>query len=112
MTIYQITEDKLEKVAPTTFAAEGIRERADLQRLLREQIEVISPNTLVVATITLGDTVLEGLPKGRAIFGMVKYLCDAGVDPEEIHAVITWKKNSASNVTATPRSTCEFLVIL
>jgi len=44
-------------------------------------------------TIVLGDTVLERLPKSRAIFGMVRHLCDSGVDPEEIRAVIPWKKN-------------------
>ena len=49
MSIYHIQDDRLEAVAPTTFAAEGIKERGGLQRLLREQIEIISPNTLVVA---------------------------------------------------------------
>ena len=49
MTIYHIQSDKLEAVTQTTFAAEGIKERGGLQRLLREQIEIISPNTLVVA---------------------------------------------------------------
>lgn len=44
--------------------------------------------------ITLGEASIEKLPKGRAIFHMVKYLCDSGVDPEEIWAQITWKKNS------------------
>jgi hypothetical protein len=49
MAIYQITDDKLEAVPATTFAEEGIKERDDLQRLLREQIGVISANTLVIA---------------------------------------------------------------
>jgi len=43
-------------------------------------------------TVVLGGAVLERLPKSRAIFSMVKYLCNAGVDPEEIRAAITWKK--------------------
>lgn len=33
----------------TTFQAEGIRERDDLQRILRNQVEVISPDTMVIA---------------------------------------------------------------
>ena len=49
MAIYEITPDKLEKVPETNFATEGIKERDDLQRLLREQIEVLSPDTLVVS---------------------------------------------------------------
>ena len=44
-------------------------------------------------TIILGNSVLEGLPKARAIFAMVKYLCDSGVEPEEIQSIITWKRN-------------------
>ena len=49
MTIFHIQNDNLLKVTPTTFAAEGIKERDDLQRLLRNQIGIISPNTMVVA---------------------------------------------------------------
>ncbi len=49
MAIYQITNNHLSKIVETTFAGEGIKERSDLQRLLRSQIEVISPNTLVIA---------------------------------------------------------------
>lgn len=49
MAIFRIDSDKLTPVAETNFAAEKIMERGDLQRLLRSQIEVISPNTLVIA---------------------------------------------------------------
>ncbi|MFC1536856.1 hypothetical protein ACFL48_03450 [Pseudomonadota bacterium] len=49
MAIYEITSERLEKVAETNFASEGIKEREDLQRLLRHQIDVISPNTLVIS---------------------------------------------------------------
>lgn len=49
MAIYEITNDKLLKLPETTFATEGIKERNDLQRLLREQIEILSPDTLVVS---------------------------------------------------------------
>lgn len=49
MPIYEITPTVIRKISETSFAAAGIKERGDLQRLLRDQIEVISPETLVVA---------------------------------------------------------------
>lgn len=49
MAIYELKPDKLVKVSETSFSNENIKERVDLQRLLREQIEVISPNTLIIA---------------------------------------------------------------
>jgi hypothetical protein len=49
MAIYQITDDEIKTITRTTFSAAGLKEREDLQRLLKHQIEIISPNTLVVA---------------------------------------------------------------
>lgn len=49
MAIYQITDDEIKTITRTTFSATGLKEREDLQRLLKHQIEIISPNTLVVA---------------------------------------------------------------
>ena len=49
MPIYEITSERIEKIQETTFSQVGIRERADLQRLLRGQIDVIAPETLVVS---------------------------------------------------------------
>lgn len=49
MPIFEVTADAIRKIEETTFSAVGIRERADLQRLLRKQIDIISPETLVVA---------------------------------------------------------------
>jgi uncharacterized protein DUF4268 len=49
MAIYQITADSIERIEETTFQAAGLRERADLQRLLRTQIDVIAPDTMVLA---------------------------------------------------------------
>lgn len=40
---------KLDKVSPTTFAAEKLWERRHIQRLLRDAIETIAPDTYVVA---------------------------------------------------------------
>jgi hypothetical protein len=49
MALYEITTNSLNKIEETSFDLAGVRERFDLQRLLRSQIEVIAPNTLVVA---------------------------------------------------------------
>lgn len=49
MPVYRVTSDHLDELPQTTFEEVGIKERAGLQRLLREQIEVISPDTLVIA---------------------------------------------------------------
>jgi hypothetical protein len=47
--IFELTKNSLVPVATTTFAAEHIRERYDLQRVLRDNIGAIAPETLVLA---------------------------------------------------------------
>jgi hypothetical protein len=49
MAIFELGSDLIRKLEETTFSAVGIRERADLQRLLRTRIDTISPDTLVIA---------------------------------------------------------------
>ena len=49
MAIYEIQSDCFGRLEETSFCAAGIRERADLQRLLRNNIGVISPDTLVIS---------------------------------------------------------------
>lgn len=50
MPLFEMSEHGgLEAVQPTTFAAEHVLERADLQRALRARIEVIGEDLLVVA---------------------------------------------------------------
>jgi len=49
MAIYEISADKFRKIDETSFSSAGLRERQDLQRLLRSQIEIVSPDTLVIA---------------------------------------------------------------
>ncbi len=48
MTIYEITSDQIKKLDETTLSKAGIKEREDLQRLLRENIGVIAPDTFVL----------------------------------------------------------------
>ncbi len=50
MALFELTPERsLEVVRKTTFAAEGVLERSDLQAALRDNIGVIDPDLLVVA---------------------------------------------------------------
>jgi hypothetical protein len=49
MSLYRISSDKLESVPRTTFAAESLLERKDLQRLLRKDISPIGDDLMVIA---------------------------------------------------------------
>src|SRR5688572_364872 len=49
MALYEIAAESLNKIQETSFDLAGVRERLDLQRLLRNQIDVIAPDTLVIA---------------------------------------------------------------
>jgi hypothetical protein len=49
MAIFQPIKGKLVAIEATTFSAAGLKERADIQQLLKQQIEILSPDTLVIA---------------------------------------------------------------
>lgn len=49
MTLFRVTPDKLEPAAQTTFAAENLLERRDLQRLLRCDISPVGADLMVIA---------------------------------------------------------------
>ncbi|MGB6060242.1 MAG: hypothetical protein WBG27_00960 [Candidatus Aquilonibacter sp.] len=49
MPIYEFGPNSIARVEATTFAAIGLLERHDIQRLLREDIGVIAPDTMVIA---------------------------------------------------------------
>ena len=51
MAIYKMVgnKERLDKVAPTTFGQEGVLERSDLQRILRDQPEVLEEGLLIIA---------------------------------------------------------------
>ena len=49
MTLYELTKTAITALDQTTFATQDINERLDIQRLLRQHIEVIAPDTLVIA---------------------------------------------------------------
>ena len=49
MPIYELRPDEIHPASPTTFEAEGIKERADLQRLLKQRIDCLEEGLLVLA---------------------------------------------------------------
>ena len=49
MALYELNTDGITKLEETTFISQGLREREDIQRLLKERIEVIAPGTLILA---------------------------------------------------------------
>ncbi|MEM1424747.1 MAG: hypothetical protein AAGH64_12195, partial [Planctomycetota bacterium] len=49
MPVYELTADSIVPLARSTFREANLRERDDLQRLLRDRIDVIAPGCLVLA---------------------------------------------------------------
>lgn len=49
MAIYEVAPNKFRKIEETSFSDVDLKERQDLQRLLRGQIDVVCPDTLVIA---------------------------------------------------------------
>lgn len=49
MPIYEFTSTHIQPLEETSFNLAGIQERRDLQRLLREHVDVISPETIVIS---------------------------------------------------------------
>ena len=49
MPIFRLTRDVLEALPESSFKAQGIKERGDLQRLLRASIDVVASDVLVIA---------------------------------------------------------------
>jgi len=49
MPLYEVTEEGLERRPPAAFATLGMYERADLQRLLRDDISALDEDLFVIA---------------------------------------------------------------
>jgi len=49
LAIFDITNSAFQPLAGTTFEQERFRERNDLQRLLRDNIAILIPDTLIIA---------------------------------------------------------------
>jgi hypothetical protein len=49
MALHELSPTGLSPVAPVAFSDVGVRERADLQRVLRDKIEIIAPGVLIIS---------------------------------------------------------------
>ncbi len=49
MSIYRVADNEIVEIDKTTFERQGMKETADLQNMLKQKIEVLCPDTLVVA---------------------------------------------------------------
>ena len=49
MAIYEITKASIIRLEETTFADHSLHERFDLQRLLSQSVDIIAPETLIIA---------------------------------------------------------------
>lgn len=81
----------VQQVIPLPEAEEyqvRIRDKARKERAQRKQ----SRDTTKY-DVTAGNETFSRLPKRRAMYQVVRHLCDSGVDPEEIRSTITWKRN-------------------
>ena len=49
MAIFEVCQDAIKPIEPTSFGAAQLKERSDLQRLLRDQIDVVAREVLVIS---------------------------------------------------------------
>src|SRR5689334_4066192 len=49
MSLFRLTSQAIEKLSATSFANRGVRERDDLQRLLKANIDVVAEDVLIIA---------------------------------------------------------------
>jgi hypothetical protein len=73
-----------------------LAEAEDYQVKLREKNKIAErvarkPRDTTRYDVTVGDTVFSNLPKRRAIYQVIRGLCDAGVDPDNIRKTVPWK---------------------
>lgn len=71
-----------------------MREKKQKERQAKE-----SSKDLTKYDVTISGETFSALPKRRAIFHVVKGLCDAGVTPEQIHEVLHWRANGLWRVS-------------
>lgn len=48
--------------------------------------------------VTVGDKTFSDRPKRRAIYHVIRALCDSGIDPDAIRTTIPWKKSTATQM--------------
>ena len=81
----------IQQVIPLPEAEEyqiRIRDKARRERASRTQSRDLTKYDVIT-----GDESFDHLPKRQAIYRVIKHLCDSGVNPEEIRALVTWRRN-------------------
>ncbi len=86
MPVYEVNEGKLTAANPTRFYVEGLRERQDIQRMLRDQIAVLGEDLFV-----LSDEYGAWIDSNRRI----DLLC---IDPEANIVVVELKRDDAGHM--------------
>ena len=86
MPVYEVNDGKLTAANPTRFYVEGLRERQDIQRMLRDQIAVLGEDLLV-----LSDEYGGWIDSNRRI----DLLC---LDPEANLVVVELKRDDAGHM--------------
>ncbi len=108
MAIYQVTDTGLSETESTSFADAGFRERDHIQQLLKRQIDVIAPDTLIISE-EFGDWEnsrrridLLGLDKeGNPVVIELKRTQDGG---RELKGSVTTENIDDSHLSPTPLS--------
>ena len=100
MAIYELTADSLKPIPVTRYGDNDIKERGDLQRLLRDNIEVVSPDTLIIPSGRLKTNSLSFKPQsdwvklkqscGTVLGGHVNFLRLPFLLPNLISDVVEW----------------------
>lgn len=49
MSIFELEKNQIVQLPDTSFSTEGVKEKQDLQRILKSQIDVLDPDLLVIA---------------------------------------------------------------
>ena len=55
--------------------------------------------------VTIDGNIFVRLPKRRAVYCIIRHLCDSGVSPEEIQRALTWKQHMIRSVDGVVDST-------
>jgi hypothetical protein len=70
-----------------------IREKKVVERVARTQ-----DRDMTRYDVTVGDKTFSRLPKRKAIYQVIRSLCDGKVDPERIRSTVTWRGNTLCSV--------------
>ena len=82
----------IQRVIPLPEAEEyqiKVRDKTRKEKASRTQSRDLTKFDVIV-----GEESFDHLPKRRAIYHVIRILCDSGVDPEEIREVVKWRRDT------------------